>query len=153
MRLPHVCRSIHVQHFVSRSDNSLSPSGDIENRSSSNVSITAGGHKYCLRPGESSDSIGVSDGDGLLLDGRGVLFDSARSDLGGGQVHSAGAIKVCDLGTLTIHDSSTVNPALIARISTPGFVCPGDSAGYKSPQWCSQHGGWDINNTPIGRQC
>jgi hypothetical protein len=134
-------------------DSGVLPSGSIENRSSSSVWITAAGQKHCLRPGESTDDAGISDGDGLLLDGRGVLFDSLRIDLGGGQVHSAGAVKVCDLGTLTVRDAPTINPALIAEISSAGFICPGDPAGYKPPQWCAQNSGWDINTAPIGRQC
>jgi hypothetical protein len=139
-------------HYLN-SDSGVFPSGDIENRSATNVWITAGGEKYCLRPSESTDDIAISDGDGLLLDGRSVLFDSLRIDLGGGQVHSTGAIKVCDLGTLTVRDAPTINPALIAEISTAGFVCPGDPAGYKSQQFCARNSGWDINSAPTARQC
>ena len=153
MRIPTLSLPLISGHFLFQSNESVHPSGDVENRSSSNVWITAGGQKHCLRPGESTDDIGISDGDGLLLDGRGVLFASARIDLGGGQVHAAGAIKVCDLGTLTVHDAPTVDPALIAVVSTPGFICPGDPAGYKSPQWCAQNIGWDINTAQTGRQC
>lgn len=129
------------------------PSGDVDNQSSSDIWITAGGQKYCLHPGESTDDIGVSDGDGLLLDGRSVLFDSVRTDLGGGGTYTQGAIKVCDLGTLTVRNAPTQTPQLIAEISTPGFVCPGDPAGYKSPAWCQQNAGWDVNNTPVARDC
>ena len=82
----------------------VSASGDVVNSSSRHVWITAGNQKHCLIPGESSDSAGIDDADGLLLDGRSVLFDSLRTDLGGGQVYRQGAIKICDLGTLTVRD-------------------------------------------------
>lgn len=130
-----------------------SPSGDIVNSSNRRIWITAGNRRYCLGPGESSDSAGIDDADGLLLDGTSVLFDSVRSDLGGGQVHRDGAIKVCDLGTLTVRDAPTVDPELVVTVSTPGFICPGDSAGYKTTDWCMQHSGWDISTAPISRQC
>ena len=106
-----------------------------------------------LGPGEISNNVNINDADGVLLDGRDVLFDSIRTDLGGGQVQRAGAIKVCDLGTLTVRNSPTNSSALVAEISTAGFVCPGDPAGYKTPQWCSSHPGWDVNAAPVGRTC
>ncbi len=46
-----------------------------------------------MNPGESSDSVGIDDAGGVLLDGRGMLFDSVRVDLGGGQVNHRGEIK------------------------------------------------------------
>ena len=131
----------------------VSVAGDVVNSSGRQIWITAGNRKHCLAPGESSDSAGIDDADGLLLDGRSVLFDSLRTDLGGGQVHRQGAITVCDLGTLTVRDAPTVDPELIATVSTAGFVCPGDSAGYKSTEWCEQHGGWDFNTAPTARPC
>lgn len=130
------------------------PAGKVVNRSSYSVWITADNSKHCLRAGESSDAVGVGDADGLLLDGRTVLFDSVRSNLGGGRSHSHGALKVCDMGTLTVTDAPTNDPLLIARISTGGFICrPGDPAGYKSPEWCQENSGWDITTAPVGRQC
>ncbi|TWU40040.1 hypothetical protein Q31b_33840 [Novipirellula aureliae] len=131
----------------------VSASGDVINSSSQQIWITAGNRKHCLAPRESSDSAGIDDADGLLLDGRSVLFDSLRTDLGGGQIHSQGAIKVCSLGTLTVTDAPTINHELVATVSTAGFVCPGESAGYKSTAWCEQHGGWDFNTAPVARPC
>lgn len=130
-----------------------SPSGDVVNSSSRSVWITAGNRKYCLGRGESSDSAGIDEADGLLFDGRSVLFDSIHADLGGGQVHRQAAIKVCDLGTLTVRDAPTVDPELMVTVSTAGFVCPGEPAGYKTPEWRGQHGGWDINTAPVARPC
>ena len=131
----------------------VSASGDVVNSSSRHVWITAGNQKHCLIPGESSDSAGIDDADGLLLDGRSVLFDSLRTDLGGGQVYRQGAIKICDLGTLTVRDAPTVDPEFVATVSSAGFVCPGDPAGYKATEWCGQHSGWDVNTAPVARPC
>ena len=127
--------------------------GVISNQSSQSVWITADNQRHCLGPHENSrDHLGIDDADGLLLDGRGVLFDSIRTDLGGGQVHYVGAFKVCDLGTMTIHDAPTVDPQLIVEISAPGLVCPGESAGYHDTDWCNAHGGWSVSNAPIGSE-
>jgi len=127
--------------------------GTIINNSSHAIWITADGKKHCLAAGEDSSTVGISDADGLLLDGRRVLFDSTRTDLGGGQINSDGAIKVCDLGTMTL--SNGLGPAydLKAEIDTAGFICPSEPAGYKNRQWCTQHSGWDINTVQVGRQC
>jgi hypothetical protein len=127
--------------------------GAVENRSSHKVWITAGNKKHCLASGETSETVGIVDGDGLLLDGRSVLFDSVRTDLGGGKVYTDGAIKVCDLGTLTVKDGPGGGVLLIAEISVPGFICRSDSAGYKTPDWCKQHPGWDIATAPLARAC
>jgi hypothetical protein len=127
--------------------------GAVENRSSHSVWITADNKKHCLAAGEASAGIGIADGDGLLLDGRRVLFDSIRTDLGGGQVYERGALKVCDLGTLTVKDGPGRDYVLVAEISVAGFICPGDSAGYKTPQWCAEHPGWDLATAPLGRAC
>jgi hypothetical protein len=127
--------------------------GVIENNSSRDVWITADNKKYCLKAGQKSTDIGIQDADGLLLDGTPVLFDSNRTDLGGGKVWSSGAIKVCDPGKMTVENGAGPVFVLKVTISTAGFLCPSDSAGYKTPEWCSQHPGWDINNTPLARPC
>lgn len=156
MRLPKIVGGVvpseHKPAFVESSDGIL-PQGTVVNSSSHSVWITANNTRHCLAPGENSNTAGIGDADGLLLDGRGVFFDSLRTDLGGGQVHHQGAIKVCSLGTLTVHDAPTIDPVLLANISTAGYICPGDSAGHKTPRWCSDHRGWDINTTPVTRPC
>jgi len=127
--------------------------GVVENKSHRNIWITADNKKYCLKPGESSTDLNLNDADGLLLDGTPVLFDSTRTDLGGGKIWNNGAIKVCDPGKLTVVDGLAPAFVLKASISLPGFLCPNDSAGYKTVEWCGQHPGWDINTAPLARPC
>jgi len=142
----------HARRAVPFAPERSTPQGTIVNSSSQSIWITADNRRSCLRSGERSDAIG--DADGLFAERRGVLFDSVRSDLGGGRTNYDGAIKVCDAGTLTVHDAPTRDPAFIAEISAPGFVCrPGDPAGFKSPQWCASHPGWEFNTALLGRAC
>jgi hypothetical protein len=156
MRIPkqtNACNRIQFGYNIKVLENSVRPLGNVVNRSTEQVWITAGGQRHCLKPGESSDDVGINDGDGILLNGHSTLFDSLRIDLGGGRIHSEGAIKVCSLGTLTVYDASTVDPQFIVRITNPGLICPGDSAGHKTLGWCQQKPGWDIPTTPVARTC
>ena len=156
MRLPKLSAKLSIDRSIAaerNADSGLTLQGTISNNSSRSVWITAGNQKHCLKPGEKSDSVGIQDADGLLLDGTGVLFDSARLDLGGGGTYKQGALKVCTLGSLTVSDAPTQDPALIATISVAGFICTGDSAGYKDVTWCGNHNGWDINSAPLARSC
>lgn len=142
--------------FISDNSSSVTISGVVENRSSKSIWFSADGKKWCLKSGETSESVGVADGDGVLLDGRRYLFDSIRSDLGGGQVNSQGAIKVCNVGTLTVRDADTNDPEFIVTMDAIGFgPCHpfNEWGGYKDQAWCSRNLGWDINAAPIGRQC
>lgn len=137
-------------------DHGLHLSGKVENRSTKSIWITADGRRWCLRRGETSESIGLSDGDGVLLDGRRFLFDSLRSDLGGGQVHTQGALKVCNVGTLTVADAVAPGSEFVVTIDAIGFApCNplNEWGGYKDQAWCSRNTGWDINSAPVGRQC
>jgi hypothetical protein len=128
--------------------------GVIENKSKRTVWITADNKKYCLKPGESSKDLNIEDADGLLLDGdTPMLFDSSKTELGGGKVFRAGAIKVCDPGRLTVEDGLLPAYALKVTISAPGFICGSDPAGYKTSEWCKQTPGWDFQNTPVARPC
>lgn len=138
------------------SNDGISYSGVVENRSSKQVWIVADGKKHCLRGGQSSVDVGIDDADGLLLDGRRYLFDSLRSDLGGGRVHDTGAIKVCGSGTLTVHDADTVNPEFIVRMSVDGFApCNplSEWGGYKDATFCQSHTGWEYATAEVGRNC
>src|ERR1700738_1019132 len=76
--------------------------GEIVNHSPQGVWITGDGKGRGLLPGQSSGDVGIRNANGLLLDGRRVMFISKRKDLGGGGIFTAGAIKVCNLGTLTV---------------------------------------------------
>lgn len=124
----------------------------LRNFSSHLIWIAGDEQKHRLEPGQTNTDIGLEDADGLLLDGRPVLFDSRRTELGGGQIHTEGAIKVCDFGTLTIEDADIPDALLIARISMVGFLCPGETAGYKSPGWCCRFPGWEYATAPVARR-
>jgi hypothetical protein len=136
------------------------PYSKITNHSNQDLWISVGNRKYCLKPGENSDQVGIpnNDADGLLLDGRSVLFDSVRSDLGGGQIHRQGAIKICDgvgASEMDVYNGSGgPTQQLRVEISTTGFICRlNDPAGYKDAVWCSQHPGWDVRTAPMARSC
>jgi hypothetical protein len=129
--------------------------GVIVNNSSHQVWITAGNKKHCLSPGESSSDVIAEEADGLLLDGRPTLFDSTRTDLGGGTINREGAIKVCTPGTLTVTNGQGPIFVLKAEISITGFICNPlrEPAGYHDIVWCQRFPGWDINTAPVGRTC
>jgi len=129
--------------------------GVIVNNSTRNIWITAANKKHCLKPREQSDTVGIADADGILLDGRPVLFDSSRTDLGGGQVYREGAIKVCDPGSMTVTDHPGPLAELRVEISIAGFICRpgGDPAGYKTPDWCRAHDGWNFSTAAVARPC
>ena len=110
--------------------------GEIRNHSPQGVWITGDGNGYWLLPNQSSCDIGVRNGNGLLLDGRRVKFVSKRKDLGGGRVFTAGAIKVCNLGTLTVTGPTDSSHDLAVTIHWLGFITPFESAGYRTPAWC-----------------
>jgi hypothetical protein len=114
----------------------------IRNRSTVPVWIFGDDAQHELPPDTTSREIAIRDADGLLLDGRPVFFDSRRNDLGGGQIYSLGAIKVCDLGTMTITDSAIPVYRLRVVISILGFLCPGKAAGYCTVEWCTGQPGW-----------
>ena len=125
--------------------------GKIWNRSEQGAWITGDGKRYWLYPGQSSREIGVQNANGLLLDGRRVLFQSSRIDLGGGKVWTAGAIKVCDLGTLSILNGNGTTSDLVASINALGLLCPFASGGYKTVAWCHRYPDWTFETMEIGR--
>ena len=116
--------------------------GLIINRSSRFVWIFADNKQVQLGRGMNSKGLGLKDADGLLLDGTPVHFASSRNDLGGGGTFNEGAFKVCDLGTMTIQDSKVAKAELTVEINTAGYICPSESAGYKTPEWCKRSDGW-----------
>ena len=116
--------------------------GLIINRSSRFVWIFADNKQVQLGRGMNSKGLGLKDADGLLLDGTPVHFASRRKDLGGGGTFTEGAFKVCDLGTMTIQDSKVAKAELTVEINTAGYICPSESAGYKTPEWCKRFDGW-----------
>ena len=139
--------------MMSASDDPAQLRGVIENNSTRNVTIVAENARYCLRPGRSSSGL-VQDADGMLLSGTPVLLQPNDATVeGGGRVHTTGAIKVCSLGKLTIEDMPGPLAQMRATISWWGHgnvVCPGDPAGYKSPEWVRARG-WDQH--PLRQPC
>lgn len=122
----------------------------IHNNSSQNVWIKAGDKRYCLKPGETSRDIPVIDPDGILLDGRPYTYSGQDQPFT--LTYHEGAIKVCDLGILRVRDG--LLGAIDVSISETGYICPGDPAGYKTPEWCRQQSqGWAFATAPVGRSC
>jgi hypothetical protein len=126
--------------------------GIIINNSNRQIWITANNKKYCLRPGETSDNAippnEGKDADGILLDGTPALFDSIRTDLGGGTTNREGAIKLRTPGTMTV--TNVAGPAIVLKVEIDvlGLVpVPGtESAGYHDMAWCRRFPGWDIKS-------
>jgi hypothetical protein len=124
--------------------------GNVDNQSSRTIWVVAGERCVALAPHTHSDEAGIGDADGIALDGTTrVLFDSEMEELGGGQVHLHGGLKVHDLGTLTIYDGDGVTHDLRAELSLLGYVGPGEAAGHKSAEWCgrAENVGWTITQS------
>lgn len=132
------------------------PGGVITNKSSKHIWITAENKKYCLGPGKSSKDFELKDADGLLLNGRKVMLETAGDDPDKTtkQIYTKGAIKICDLGTMDVFNGEQ-DYELFIFIST-GVCRPlpiSEWSGYKDEQWCRGHSGWDINTAPLGAAC
>jgi hypothetical protein len=119
--------------------------GRIVNESGVAVWILGDGRQLELPPLSISAALGIQDADGLLLDGRAVLLESYRYDLGGGRVWTHGAIKICDLGVMTILPGRLGECDLIVHLSVLGYISGfRGRAGYHDPNWCAKWPGWTL---------